>query len=47
MRNKSNRWVWCAVLVAVVVGLFAPSMTASAGPIELEEPTRCVVPVRR
>ena len=32
MRNaRAKRWVWYAVLAAVVVGLFAPTMFANAG----------------
>lgn len=48
MRTKwTNRWVWYGLLIAIVAGLFAPAMIASAGPVELEEPSRCVVPIRR
>jgi len=45
MRRASLRnWIWYAVLVAVVAGLFAPNMFASAGGVS-EVPVRtCPVP---
>lgn len=43
MRSKKvSKWVWYAVLVAVVCGLFGPTMVANA--LEETERVRCPAP---
>ena len=39
---KQSKWVWYAVLAAVVCGLFAPTMIASA--LAQGEVNRCPIP---
>ena len=44
--SKWAKWVWYGVLAAVVTGLFAPVLTASAGGVS-EVPRRtCTIPER-
>ena len=38
-----SRWVWYAVLVAVIAGLFAPTMVAHAGKVPVGVPA-CLIP---
>jgi hypothetical protein len=41
-KSKKSRWVWYAVLAAVLVGLFAPTMVAQAA--KLEAAPTCRIP---
>ena len=41
---KQSKWVWYLVLVAVVCGLFAPTMVANA--ITTLERSRCPLPAQ-
>jgi hypothetical protein len=44
-KKRWEVWVWYAVLVAVVTGLFAPTMLANAGVREIKLPV-CVATER-
>ena len=45
MKKKNlSKWVWYAVCAAVLVGLFAPTMVAQAGPSAELVRTTCPTP---
>jgi hypothetical protein len=43
-KQTKSRWVWYAVLAAIVCGLFAPTMVANA--LAEVEGVRCPIPAR-